>query len=247
MIYVSFERGSIELLPRIQALGIRCERARLPAADFAFTGKGPDGDMDVGVERKRLHDMLTCIEDGRYNAQRGRMRQLYGVSILLLEGLWRPHDSKDLLMEGFPQKNGSVTWGYCRPRGQVVPYSKLRRYLFSVSLANVIVTYTRDEDHTAHDIYDLYHYFGKAWRDHVSLLEMQKLSIATLNQKPSLVRKWAADLDDIGTKKSDLAARHFRTPISLATADEVEWLKLPGVGVQTAQRIYRQINGYSRV
>jgi hypothetical protein len=220
------------------------QREPLLFGDVCFEGQGPQGTVIVGIELKRLHDMLTCIDDSRYSAhQRVGMHQMYRVSILNIEGLWRPHDQSDLLMEGKVDKDGKLVWFYCRPAGRPVMYSKLRRYLFSVSLSGVIVTYTRDLIHTANDIIHWYWYFQKAWKAHTSLLELQTLNIPALSGKPSLVRRWAYDLDGIGEKHSEAAAKLFKKPITLATADEIDWVRVPGIGVKTAQSIWREIHG----
>lgn len=242
MILVSAESKELESL--IRARGVPVQREPLVFGDVCFEGNGPHGTILVGVELKKLHDILNCIDDARYSAhQRVGMAQMYRVSILNIQGYWRQHDTEDLLMEGFINKDGKLSWAYCRPAGRNVAYSKLRRYLFSVSLSGVHVTYTRDVVHTANDIIHWYWYFQKRWKDHTSLLEMQKLNIPTLNGKPTLVRRWAADLEGIGVKMSEDAARMFKTPIALASADETEWVRLPGVGVATAQAIWREVHG----
>ena len=112
-----------------------------------------------------------------------------------------------------------------------------------MSLSGVHVLYTRDIEQTAFDITEIFHYFSKQWSSHTSLLAMQRLNIPTLNAKPSLVRRWASDLEGIGVKMSADAEKLFRKPIALATADETEWLRLPGVGVKTAQSVWREIHG----
>lgn len=240
MILVDSRIGSVELCAPLTSLGLTVEKTALEFGDVAFEGQGPDGSILVGVERKRLHDMLSCIDDARYTGhQRIGMADLYRVSVLIVEGVWRPHDPQMTLMEGF---NGSG-WRECRYRTQRVMYSKLRRYLFSVSLSGVLVLTSRDVFQTAADIHELYHYFQKGWHQHTSLLEMQKLNIPTLRRKPSLVRKWAADIEGVGVTLSERAERLFRTPITLATADEVAWMQLPGVGAVTAQKIVREIQG----
>lgn len=242
MILVSAESRELEGL--IRARGVPVQREALAYGDACFEGNGPQGSIMIGIERKRLHDMLNCIDDARYTGhQRIGMRQMYRVNILAIEGSWRPHSQSDLLMEGFPQSDGSLKWGYCRPAGRNTMYSKLRRYLFSVTLAGIHVIYTRDIVQTAIDIIHWYWYFQKRWHDHTSLLEMQKLNIPTLNRKPTLTRKWAAALEDIGQIKSEAAEKVFRKPIALATADEVDWLRVPGVGVKTAQSIWREVHG----
>ncbi len=244
MILLDSRVGSRELLPYLQKLGVLCELTSLEFGDAAFLGKGPTGDIAVGVERKTLHDILACVDDSRYGGhQRVGMAQLYQACFLLIEGIWRPHDPSGVLMEGF---RGGASWGECRYRTQRVAYSKLRRYLFSVSLSGVHVLYTRDLAHTAYDVHELFHYFQKPWRDHTSLRETQKLNLPTLQHRPSLTRLWASSIDGVGVKLGEEAERLFRKPITLATADESQWLRLNHVGVSTAQAIVRQIQGVTR-
>ena len=240
MILVSAESKELESL--ICARGVKVQREPLEFGDACFEGNGPHGPMLIGIERKRVHDFLNCIDDARYTGhQRIGMAQMYGASFLIIEGCWKPHDQSDLLME---RPNGRTSWAYCRPSGRNVMYSKLRRYLLSVSLSGVHVLYTYDITHTAIDIIQAFHYFQKDRSAHTSLLEMQKFNIPTLDRKPSLVRRWAADLDGVGVKISADAERAFKKPILLATADEVDWVtRVPGIGVKTAQSIWRQIHG----
>jgi len=227
----------------IRRIGVKAEKTDLTFGDFAFEGNGPNGPIAIGIERKRLHDMLTCIDDARYSAhQLVGMRKLYDVSCLLIEGIWRPHDPKGLLMES---RDGS-TYFECKPGGRPVLYSKLRRYLFSVQLSGVLVLYTRDLFQTCYDVCELYHYFQKKWKAHTSLLEKQKLNIPSLNGRPSLVRRWAEELDGVGLVHGEAAVRMFKTPIGLAMSGWEEWACIPRIGVETAKNIVAQIEGKKR-
>lgn len=239
MIIVDSRTGSKELLPYIRNFKVKSELSSLLFGDSCFEGNGPKGKIMVGVERKTLHDMLHCIDDSRYSAyQRPGMQAMYDQSYLLVEGLWKPHEN-GFLMEGF---NGS-SWGPCRYRSKPVLYSKLRRYLFSMSLSNVTVLYSRDIVQTAFDMCELFHYYQKKWDQHTSLLETQKLNLPSLQGKASLVRKWAADIDDVGVKFSESAEGIFKTPLKLAQSSELDWMRVKGIGVATAQSIIRQIWG----
>jgi ERCC4-type nuclease len=111
----------------------------------------------------------------------------------------------------------------------------------SVNLSGVIITHSRDMFQTAYNLHEMYHYFQKKWDSHTSMREIHQLNLPTLQRRPSLVRKWAAALDDVGVKLSEQAERIFRSPLDLAQADESEWLRVPGVGVKTAQNIVREI------
>jgi ERCC4-type nuclease len=240
MILIDSRTGSKELAPYIRRIGVPCELANLEFGDCALEGNGPKGPIAVGIERKTLHDMLHSVDDSRYSAhQRPGMLKMYDKSFLIVEGNWRPHDPDGTLMESH---NGG-SWGQCRYRSQRVMYSKLRRYLFSVQLSGVPVLYTRDLFHTAYDICECFHYFQKRWESHTSLIEVQKLNIPALDGKPKLVRRWAADLENVGTLLSIEAERQFKTPISLAQSSESDWLRIKGIGVKSARNIVKEIWG----
>lgn len=231
------------IMSDIRRAGVLCEQANLEFGDFAFEGNGPNGLMAIGIERKTLHDMLNCIDDARYSAhQKVGMKSMYQVSILLLEGHWKSSED-GFLMEGF---DDGTKWGYCRPGGKRVMYSKLYRYLMSVSLSGVMITSSRNEYQSAQNVMECFHYFQKKWENHTSLLETQKLAIPQLSGKPTLVRRWASDLEGVGVKHSIEAEHVFKTPIALAQADETEWLQVPGIGVRTAQSIVKEIQGWGR-
>lgn len=251
MIQVDYKKGGQKLKPgeksdpeklveKIKEYGVHAEIADLEFGDFAFEGRGPLGSVLIGIERKTIHDMLNCIDDARLAGhQLIGMRQMYTLKVVMLEGHWRYHEG-GWLMEGF---NGGTSWGFCRYRSQQTLYSKLYRYLISLQLGGNIVTFSRDLNHTAWNVKEWYHYFQKKWDDHTSLQEIQKLNLPTFHTKPTLVRQWAAAIDDIGVKLSDRAERHFGTPIRLAQADESDWLRIPGIGIKVAQQIVKQIWG----
>lgn len=230
-----------EMAAIIKRIGIASQVERLPFGDFAFEGKGPKGSMAIGLERKTLHDMLNCIDDAHYSAkQRVGMLQLYQKSYLIMEGLWKPH-TDGFLMEGF---NGGSSWGYCKYRSTRVMYSKLRRYLASVANSNIEIIYTRDIFQTAYDLCELWHYYQKDWIKHTSMMETQKIAVPSLNFKPSLTQRWAVDLEGIGLQYSQEADRLFRKPIALAQADELAWMRIPGIGAKTARKIIKEIQGW---
>lgn len=240
MILLDSRVGSIELKAPLLRLGLPVEVTSLEFGDACFEGNGPQGSLAVGIERKTLGDMLHCIEDKRFAGhQLPGMRGLYDLSILLVEGHWRPYDPDGFLMES----HNGVTWGYSRSAGQRTTYSKLFRYLLSVQMSGAYVCCPRTLFESAYQIHEWYHHLRKRWADHGALLEMHAITLPSLRERPSLVRRWAKELDGIGVKLSDAAARTFKTPRALADADESEWLKVPGVGVKTAQSIYREVLG----
>jgi len=241
MIFIDSRVGSAELLPPIKRLGVHAELTQLEFGDVCFEGKGPKGIISIGIERKTIHDMLNCIDDARYVAhQRPGMMNMYDKSLLVIEGVWAAGSGPN--WEGLLITNKGAGWFPLVYRSQRVMYSKLYRYLLSVSLSGVIITYSMTLEHTAVNICNCYHYFQKKWENHTSLLETQKLAIPDMRGKPSLVRRWAAQLTGVGVKHSIDAERLFKKASSLAQADELDWLRVPGIGVKTAQNIVKEIN-----
>jgi ERCC4-type nuclease len=230
------------LVTYIRRLSVPCDKGPLEFADFAFEGNGPQGKIMVGIERKSLHDMLNCIDDSRYSShQKVGMKGMYSVSVLMVEGCWKPHEPDGWLMEGF---DGGKSWGLCKYRSSRTLYTKLYNYLLSIQLSGVLVSYSRDLYQTAFNAVSIYQYFQKDWTSHTSMLETQKLQIPDLRVKPSLTRKWAAEIEYVGVKHSLHAEELFRSPINLANSEESDWLKLPRMGVKTARKIIREIRGW---
>lgn len=242
MILVDPRVGSKDLLPHIQKIGTPCQLQTLEYGDACFEGNGPDmSRVYIGVERKRVGDMLNCIDDARYAAhQRPGMQSMYNKDVLIIEGTWKPDVQSGYMMECV----AALTWRPYRYRTQMVRYSKLFRYLLTIQLAGTMVISSRDAEQTAYNITELYAYFQKKWDDHVSLLEQQRLAIPTMNGKPTLVQKWAAAIEGIGPKLCMRAAEKFDSPIQLAKADEQDWMEIEGVGSKLAQKIVKTVNGW---
>lgn len=239
MILVAHETGSRELQPIINRIGYAASIANLRYGDFAFEGNGPAGPINIGVERKSLHDMLHCIDDAHYaGRQRGGMRSLYQLSFLAIEGMFRPHDNEGYLMEGF---RGGAAWGPCKYRQRAPLYSKLFNYLVSVAMSGVIITFSRDMYGTAYNVCMLYDYFQKPWDSHTSMSEVQLLPLAEVGGRPSLVLRWATQIDDIGVKLGKRAEELFPSAYDLGQSTAEDWVKIKGISARTAQRIEREI------
>ena len=241
MILIDGRTGSKELIPYLQriSMNVKIERANLEYGDACFEGHGPQGGICVGIERKSLSDILNCIDDARFAAhQLPGMKAMYGYNIMMVEGVWKPDSVTGYLMECIR----TLEWRPLRYRTQMTRYSKLFRFLLTLQVAGMSVIITRDMEHTAYNILECYQYFQKKWADHTSLLETQKLNMPSLTGRPSLVRRWASELDGIGVKHGMEAEKLFKTPFDLARSDESDWIKVPGVGAKLARSIVKQIH-----
>lgn len=241
------ERRNLDLVQMLKRLGLPVEISPLQYGDVAFTGNGPGGPIAIGIERKRMQDMLGCIDDGRYNAQRIGMLETYQKTFLMLEAVWSvgaPPFQAGALIDNAPV---SGSWRPVMQGSRRVMYSKLYRYLLSVALSGVIITYSRDVMHSAFNIAECYHYFQKKWKDHTSLLQPHVLAIPDMNMDIHrdpvrwLVKEWASRLDGVGAKLSLESAGLFKTGFELANADEDDWMSV--VSPKVAKGIVRTIRG----
>jgi ERCC4-type nuclease len=245
MILIDYREKEAKELQRIfLSIGVASEIATLEFGDFALEGNGPHGKTLVGIERKKLHNVLSVIDSGQYSGHQGPgMYQMYGHRFFLVEGDWAPGrlpNMLGMLLERFPNMTGFAP---CRYRAGKVMYSKLYRYLLSISMSGVTVLHSRNLYETAVNITEVYHWFQKSWSNHTSLITMQNLAIPSLGGKPSLVRRWAAELEGIDVKLSQEADKIFKTPIALAQSDHFDWVKIKGLGVARAKHIIGEIWG----
>ena len=87
VVWTDYRTGSKELLPLLRKTGVDAQETTLDAGDFAFAGNGPDGDVQIGVERKTLPDLVTSLRDGRLpGLQLQKIRDTYDMAWLLVEG-----------------------------------------------------------------------------------------------------------------------------------------------------------------
>lgn len=235
MVLIDRRKGSGELLPVIRGLGIKAELDILEASDVCFEGNGPDGRVLVGIERKRIGDLLNCINDGRYaGLQQPGMGQLFTYRILIVEGIWKPSPNGQLL------ELRKHVWVH--PTGYPVLYDKVFSFLSSVALvAGTTCIRSNSEAETAYQIVCLWKWFNKEWADHTSQFEFNRIVFPAI-LKPTFERTVAACIDNIGIKRAVAAEKHFKTGLRMFNSDELGWMAI-GVGAGTATKIVKQIRG----
>jgi ERCC4-type nuclease len=125
VIFIDDREGSAHFAPLLKKIGIETELTRLDFGDLFFVGKGQGGTpIDIGIEFKRLNDLITSIRSERLQghqlpgmraAQEGE-RPLYDFAYLLIEGEMN-YDSQGLLLrrkgnrESFTPYEGRMTIG----------------------------------------------------------------------------------------------------------------------------------------
>lgn len=233
--------GSKDLLDPLRDRHLPAELMKLDAGDVAFEGDGPTGPLMVGIERKRIKDMLDSMRSGRLAGHQlvGLLRD-YQVNYLIIEGGYRPNPNSGVL-EVF--QNGN--WQTLRLGTQGFPYSELEGYLLGVeNRANVKVRWTYNRAQTVNLIQTMWNWWGVKWCDHRSLDCIYTPPPPTLGFiKPSFERKVAVQLEGVGWERSEAVVERFPTVMEMAAATEKEWREVAGIGKTLAKRIVAAFRG----
>jgi len=233
--------GSGEIAPILRGLSVPVRLDRLEAADFAFEGQGPKGSCMVGIERKRLRDLIQCIHSGRFEGEQlPKMAQTYAQCWLIVEGIWRPNPQSGVLEEA---TGGG--WREVLLAGKGMAYCQIDNFLTSLQArAHLLVKFSQNAETTAHIVKGMWNWYRKPWSQHkAGLVLYQPPPPAALWVKPSLVRKVAAQLEGIGWEKSIAVAQRFRSVLDMVVATEGDWRQIPGIGKQLARRAVDQLLG----
>lgn len=214
---------------------------RLEFSDAAFSGRGPLGVCTVGIEIKKIPDLVDCIYSGRYAGHQ-------------LPGMLDNFDYCYLLAEGATRAGKLGTLEYMRRGRWVEPYGgqmkrtisqyDYRAWLNSIRVqAGVHVIESFGTKDSARYVETLYRWWQKPWNKHHSLhVFMEPMERAAV-VKPSIKQQIAAQLPGIGWEKSARVARHFETVVDMLIADERDWMAIDGIGKILASRIVRELRG----
>lgn len=239
VVAVDDRMGSGEVAPILRGLRVPVEVKRLESADFAFEGQGPHGACMVGVERKKVRELLQCIETGRFEGdQLPKMIQAYEHCWLIVEGIWRPNPQSGVLEMGV-----SGGWQEILTNRKGYAYCQLDNFLTSLqSRVHLMVKQTASVEETAHVVKGLWGWYRKPWDQHKSgLVIYTPPPPAAMFLKPNVVRRVAAQLEGIGWEKSAAVAARFGTVLDMVVATEAEWQAIPGIGKTLAVRAIKQL------
>lgn len=215
---------------------------RLEFGDACFHGYGPnDDEYVIGVERKRIRDMLSSIRSKRLSGfQLPGMLEQYHRSFIIIEGIWRPNERGGIEI---PSRDG---WTTLYTGKACWLYKELDNFMTSLGeCADVVVKRTGNPLETAVVLADLVGWWGKPWREHRSTGQsyIREASRGTargslVRDVPGIVWKMAAQLPSVDVK-GKLVEKRFKSPLEMCQADVEDWLSIKGVGKKTAEMAVR--------
>ena len=214
----------------------------LAYADFAFEGHGVDGDVLVGVERKRIGDFVNSMCTGRLSGHQViGLLNAYHYVYLVVEGVFRANP-RDGMLEVWKHK---AWYPYAAGKRQFMARD-IWVFMNTLEVVCGIRCYhcATDTD-TAAYVGALHQWWQKEYEAHRSHVQPRVEDSVRLF-KHSTVRRVAAQLDGIGWDKAKALDNRYTSVEELVGATEAELREVDGIGKTLAASIYRQLHGGGR-
>lgn len=230
--YLDPRAGSKDYIVPLTTIGVPVTERLLDFGDMEIAGRGPDKrPVLVGVEIKKVGDLLTSIRDGRAAEQLRGMARSYEVRWLLIEGYMGPDHSGALSL----QERGR----FIEARGGFT-YQEVAGWLMTMSqTCGVLVKHSASHFESVLWLRALWLWWTAGeWESHRSHLALYEPPMSGLGfEEPSLCQRVAATLPGIGITRARAAAEHFKTAHNMIVADQRQWMEVEGVGKATAARV----------
>ncbi len=221
----------------------------LSAGDFCFAGEGPKGECLIGVERKRIKDMLGSLRSGRLvGEQIPKLLSRYEYVFLILEGTFRTNKFSGLLEDLYGNHYSPITIGKSSFLGLEVE-SAITSILAATPIRYIR---TRNEHETVEWVVSLNHTFSKPWDKQIAKITAihQPEQYATIG-KASTVRRFANAMNGLGWERSGTLDHNYQSVWDVVSTDpncecirpSSDYEKLPGFGKVLSKRIWDQIHG----
>lgn len=254
-LYLDPRAGSGPLIRPLKALSLPVKTKTLPFGDIEFHGNGPTSRVRVGIEYKKLSDLLACIVDKRLvSHQLPGMLRRYSYSYLLVEGVVRParDSSLECLLVRHSDRTGRDV-AFFNTVYSALTYSQMQKYLFTLeNLAGVRVRFTSTQADTLGYLASLYHWWQKPWGKHHAHLSLPSREdshparIEAMFRRPSVLRRIASCLPGVGWTRSRAIARRFHSVSAMVDASPTDWLGVEGIGPRTATAIHKALREVTR-
>lgn len=227
-------------------------------------GNGPTDMIYVGIERKRLSDLVDSIRTERLSGhQLGGLLDYFNVVWLIVEGIFRCGPNGDLQI---PRQRGQRTvWeSYYCGRTPIL-YEEVDNFVTTMQMAGMNYKRTAGPDETVKVVVDLYRWFSKEWKEHKGHLGIyapipEKNTFSPLLSRPkaNLITSMAAQLPGL-YQRAWKVGTYFSTPLEMACVvcavghDKSHegpcvkaWKEIDGIGSKGAKQIVEVLHGRQR-
>lgn len=218
----------------------------IPHGDVNIVGKWRNGDgYRALVERKKLGDIISCIENGRYLAQWQQAREAGW------EDMWFCAEIDKSFREdphtGMIRVKRGNKWYDMKP---TFMWSRVEDFLFQIQwILGVKLIRTSSPEETGRAVARLYQMYSDPPENHKTLQKIftpacgdkNEDVVSRLFNKPSVLRKVAVQLPGIGWERSKDVELVFGSIRELALADVPQWRAVPGIGKKVATQVVEEL------
>jgi len=202
----------------------------------------------VACERKKVGDMASCVQTGRFLSQMATCRENNAdVLVLILEGRYRRNPDDGVLEIPIWKVNPRTgkRAEFWEPVAPLTQFSRFDQYLTELQRdAGIIFKHTENVKGTADVIRTLYDNYQTRSDRHQSLNQFYVAPPPRIPlTKPNLLRRVAKELEGVGWTKSGDVAGVFVSVREMVNADAKEWVTIPGIGKKTAEAVVKALRG----
>lgn len=239
MILIDYRDGSNELIPFIPD----CVPCDLPSADVAIPGNGPNGEIIVGIEVKKIKDLLDSETSGRLiDTQLPKMVVEYpDFRWLLAVGEFRRGQQGEL------QYSTAHGWKSYHLGPRPIPWGYLTAFITELQVIGVKWYQVRDNKEAADWVMVQERFWSKEWDKHKATKKFDNSAGVGLMPEMDPVKKAmaqvAAKFPNLGWNRAMAAAYHFGSVIQMVCAPAQEWEQVPGIGKVIAKSLVRFFHG----
>ena len=218
---------------------------RLESADICFEGNG----VTIGIEVKKVMDAVGCMFSGRLaDHQIPLMKSQYDVVYLLIEGVYRPCPKSGVLqyLKMFDKESHDQVqcgkWVDATNGRKRLMYASFEQWLSTLTLnGGMLLKLSPSGASTAALITSLFAWWMRT--DHKSFRTMDETTDSAVLSRPTMLRRMIALLPRVGWHRSEVLAKRFNSMAEAVNAPAESWLIEREIGMETAGKIMRALNG----
>jgi ERCC4-type nuclease len=231
-------RGSAELAKYIS---VPYELTRMDFADFCFVGNGPDGPVNIGIERKTIRDLLSSINTGRLSGhQLIGLANSYDYIYIVVDGAFKAK-SDGLLRVPCGQGN----WTTLKLGDRPVHKSMIDNYFNNLfAVLGISHEFTNSPMQTGMWVSATYKWWNKKWTEHKAHLDFHVTKPRrVMMSKPTTLHRMIKEIEGVGWDKGLVVSRAFNSMAEIVMAEEKDISKGRGIGKILAKRILNTLWG----
>lgn len=244
MMLVTTARNDADLRVQLKKrIGDSANPVNIPHGDINFVGKWlGEETCRILIERKKIGDIISCIETGRYLKQVQVAAEAgWKIRYLFAEIERRYREGP---RTGLVEIRRGRKWMVMLPE---MEWHRIDAFLFEVGLyLGVHVIRTENVRETAKEAVRLYMLFQRPVEEHQTLKKIfvpprPSEGLLEMFKTPSTARKVAAQIEHIGWTLSKSAEARFGSVRAMVNATEEEWQEIPKIGKKIAGDIVREL------